>query len=207
MFVRVCTCVTKQTRPLGLIPRPGWVGETKQGSTQTRGENRANPRRGSSKEAKYDIEHTYKLQAFPQTALRRRWNTTVSHNRIPLSLDCFTEYHKHNLNGRPMATGSSKTRTQTTYISTRSFAFFTLPETLDSHVLDIRLLVKHQGPRGSCLPGKPRLPVAGDAPDLLASDHHLRQQRVHNFSRLRAGNVGVGMRRTLTSERGNSDNK
>lgn len=54
---------------------------------------------------------------------------------------------------------------------------------MDSHVLDVRLLVKHQGPRGSRLPGQPRLPVAGNAPDLLARDHHFRQQRVHHWYR------------------------
>lgn len=50
------------------------------------------------------------------------------------------------------------------------------------HVIDVRLLVEYQGARGSFLPGKPRLSVAGDAPDLLASDHHFRQQRVHHFA-------------------------
>lgn len=61
-------------------------------------------------------------------------------------------------------------------------------EGVDSHVLHVRLLVENQGARGSFLPGQPRLPVAGDAPDLLAGDHHFRHGAMGYFN----GRLAVG---------------
>lgn len=49
-----------------------------------------------------------------------------------------------------------------------------------SHVLHVRLFVKYQGSRRPALPCKPLFPVAPHRADLLARNHHLRQEGIYH---------------------------